>query len=189
LLARARAGAVVLARRVPVRSGRARLACGLLLVAAAAFVAWPRYSEVPATKGMSRTAARALLLDSSLEEGRVTQVFHDTVPVGAVVASVPDAGSRTRRGTGIALQISRGPQFVEVPKVTGMPLADAKAALEKAGFRLRGMRDAYSRTRKGSIVEQTPARNEKAPRGSAVDVVVSKGSRPRPAATARPSAR
>lgn len=59
--------------------------------------------------GMSRIEAEQALSDAGLVVGRVTENYSDSVPQGAVISQIPGAGSRVKRGTTVALEVSLGP--------------------------------------------------------------------------------
>src|SRR5262249_18406522 len=66
------------------------------------------------------------------------------------------------------------------PKVVGKSLARATTALEKAGFVLGAKKERFDvGSSAGTVIEQNPASGE-APKGSPVDLVVSKGPPPTP---------
>jgi|GEM_PF-2682645 len=65
---------------------------------------------------------------------------------------------------------------VMVPDVTGIPVADAEAAIESAGLTVGDIRNRRSETvPKRSVIEQTPAAGTDVQEGDAVDLVVSSG--------------
>jgi len=63
----------------------------------------------------------------------VTQDFNDTVPNNTVISINPTG--QAPQGSTITIDVSKGPQFVKVPKIDrGTPVADAEAALTAAGL-------------------------------------------------------
>jgi beta-lactam-binding protein with PASTA domain/predicted Ser/Thr protein kinase len=60
----------------------------------------------------------------------------DDVASGNVIASIPVAGTRADEGTTVTLDVSTGPQEVEVPTLTGMTQAQAAQALNAIGLQL-----------------------------------------------------
>ncbi|MFE3290731.1 Stk1 family PASTA domain-containing Ser/Thr kinase [Rhodococcus sp. NPDC059234] len=58
------------------------------------------------------------------------------VAKGNVIASIPVAGSKADEGTTVTLDVSSGPEQVEVPKLTGMSQAQASQALNAVGLTL-----------------------------------------------------
>ncbi len=56
---------------------------------------------------------------------------------GTVAAQSLPEGSRAAEGDTVTLTVSKGPALVEVPDVTGETTADARTALEDAGFEVK----------------------------------------------------
>ena len=59
---------------------------------------------------------------------------HPQIPAGHVISSDPIAGKRLPVGSEISLVVSTGVPILSVPNVMGMAPADARIALEEAGF-------------------------------------------------------
>jgi len=67
-------------------------------------------------------------------------------------------------------------QRVEVPDVVGLSLQEARGRLDGAGLELGSQTEAVSSgTAAGAVVEQDPAADSEAERGTAVDVIISTG--------------
>jgi eukaryotic-like serine/threonine-protein kinase len=103
----------------------------------------------------------------------VVEAPDDDTAEGLVSAQSPDPGIQADRGSTVQITISTGPDVVAVPDVTGMEAADARAALEEAGFRPRGVaRDTAEPSEEGVVLEQDPAGATEAERGSSVTIYV-----------------
>ena len=85
--------------------------------------------EIP--DGADFAAVEAALAAVQLEAGR-EEVFSETVPAGQVISVRPAPGTQLERGSGVAVQVSKGPDRVAVPDLTGMSLEEAEAALAAA---------------------------------------------------------
>jgi serine/threonine-protein kinase len=60
---------------------------------------------------------------------------HDQVAAGSVIATNPVEGALFSEGSSVALTVSTGPVTnITIPDVSGMPRAEAEAALREAGF-------------------------------------------------------
>ena len=154
----------------------------LALLAAGLGVAWaagvfgPPSAIVPDVVGKSRAEAQAILTDEGFVVGAVTEDFSDTIPAGAVMTQSPAAKSSAKKGSAISLVISKGPNLVEVPKVIGLPEADAFKALEAQGFSPQALPSEFNKdVAQGVVFKQTPDAGAKAPKGSVVSYVVSRG--------------
>jgi beta-lactam-binding protein with PASTA domain len=67
-----------------------------------------RWSTVPDVREMSVDRARALLTQANLEVGKQMARFHETIPVGYVIAQNPEPDKKLARGTPIDLVVSKG---------------------------------------------------------------------------------
>jgi beta-lactam-binding protein with PASTA domain/tRNA A-37 threonylcarbamoyl transferase component Bud32 len=96
---------------------------------------------IPQVNGRSVDQAKATLAQAGLvgEPGR--QSFSDDVDKGEVISVYSLDQNPVRSGVGgapgskVGLEISKGPDLVAVPKVTDLTRDEAKAELDKAGFK------------------------------------------------------
>src|ERR671918_1659008 len=106
-------------------------------------------------------------------EVSVVEAPDDDTPEGLVSAQSPDPGIEADRGSTVQITISTGPDVVPVPDVVGMEAPDARAALEEAGFRPRGVaQDTTDPDEEGVVLDQDPPGTTEAERGSTVTIVV-----------------
>ena len=135
----------------------------------------PERYTVPTLAGTSLAEATNQITGASLALGKVTEAFDEEVPEGQVVASDPEAGTSLKRGSVVALTVSKGRQPVTVTNFTGKPLDTAKNTLGKAGLVVEVAGEENSDTvRSGSILSQDPSGGTLF-KGDKVTVVVSKG--------------
>ena len=120
--------------------------------------------SVPDVRSRSRGDAVALVQRTGLRASTL-DVFSDTVPAGTVVDQAP-SGGLAPLGSTVALQVSKGPDVVEVPDVRGDRPGTAERKLREAG--LVGVRvDGPFST--GSVVYNTdPGPGSRVRRGSRV---------------------
>ena len=155
----------------------------IALIATAAWGAWtyviPHSHAVPSVVGSTVQEASRQLNDL----GFTVVVAHgqyDAAPKGTVLSVDPAQGTSLREGSTVTLVPSLGPPPVLVPDLTGMTLDKATAALQVQGLARGDVKQVYDDTiLDGSVVRQAPA-DGRAPRGSAVDLWVSKGHAPVP---------
>jgi beta-lactam-binding protein with PASTA domain len=133
--------------------------------------AGPGDAAVPTVSGMPQDEAEQALEDAGFQT-RVERVFSDDVRNGRVVATSPPAGTTLERGSEVTLQVSRGPEQVEVPDVTGDSEDNARSALEGAGLRVGEITREQSGEAPGTVIEQSPAAGEQVDKGDAVDLTV-----------------
>jgi serine/threonine-protein kinase len=133
--------------------------------------AGPGDAAVPTVAGMPQDEAEQALEDAGFQS-RVERVFDDEVRNGRVVGTSPPAGTTLERGSEVTLQVSRGPEKVEVPDVTGDSEDNARSALEGAGLRVGEITREESDEAPGTVIEQSPAAGEQVAKGAAVNLTV-----------------
>ena len=128
---------------------------------------------VPNLVGMTQADARTALTSAGLTAGTIKQESSMTVPAGNVMSQNPTAGVSVMPGSSVALVISRGPQHVTVPEVTGVAQVYAEAAIRNTGLVVGTVTQEYSTTvPAGSVIRQTPVSGSSVERGSMVDLVI-----------------
>jgi beta-lactam-binding protein with PASTA domain len=131
--------------------------------------------DVPTLKGKDLSAAKKLLKEH-LAVGQVERRYSNTVAVGIVMQSQPDAGQALGPGTEVDLVVSKGPPPVPVPNLVGSSLDDARATLDDLDLRLTQADQKYSENYdEGIIMSQDPGEGAQLQRGSTISVVVSLG--------------
>ncbi len=176
------------------RRGLLLAICAILAIAATAWGAWtyliPHSHPVPTLIGVSMNDASQQLHDLGFTV-RVVDGTYAPQPKGTVLSTDPVEGTSLREGAVVTLVPSLGPPPVPVPTVTGSTQGAATKSLESAGLRVGQVHQAYSDTvAEGDVIKQSPA-NGDAPRGSAVELWVSKGHAPVavPAVIGKPQAK
>jgi eukaryotic-like serine/threonine-protein kinase len=132
----------------------------------------PPTTEVPDVRGRSRDDAVATLTDAKLKP-RVVEVNSEK-PEDTVIAQDPKPGDTVEEGTTVRINVSAGPKPIGVPSVLGQPFESASATLQAAGFAV-ARRDADSNQPGGTVIDQSPAGGETAPRGATITLTVSRG--------------
>ena len=100
----------------------------------------------------------------------------DQVPPGQVLEQNPPADRQVDEGTAVDIVLSQAPAPVTVPRLDGLTVAGAQAALEAIGLRLGDQSTENSETvNDGLIISQSPAAGQEVPKDTAVDIVVSAG--------------
>jgi beta-lactam-binding protein with PASTA domain len=184
-----RATTVTIPRARSPRARRARrirvVALAALVLAAVGAAAWagwvyavPHYTNVPSVVGLTQQQAVARLDRAGLKIRVGPPVFSPTVESGLIVETRPPPGARVRTRSDVTLFISKGPELLSVPTVTGRAEAAATKAIRDAGFEPRVRREFSDSVREGRVVSQSPDPGQKFERGSRVTIVVSKGPAP-----------
>ncbi|MFG2962468.1 MULTISPECIES: Stk1 family PASTA domain-containing Ser/Thr kinase [unclassified Streptomyces] len=168
-------------RRSGSRRGLITLLAALLVVLGAGTGVWyinsGQFTKVPPLLAKTEAQATARLKEAGLDVRTVEHAYSDTVKRGTVISTDPAAGRRIRSNDSVTLTISDGPETVNVPDVQGRTLARARALLKADGL-APGMvtREFSDSVPKGSVISTDPGIGTKRHTGSAIALVVSKGS-------------
>src|SRR5690606_13890512 len=87
------------------------------------------------------------------------------------------AGQRAPLGSTITVFVSKGPEPVEIPDVTGLPQAEAAARLGRAGFEVTSVEEPSDSVPAGNVIRTQPPAGELLIPGETVTLVVSSGPR------------
>ena len=133
---------------------------------------------VPDVVGRTEQEARTAITGAGLTVGAVTNDYSPTVESGRVISSDPKAGQSINHSSAVALVVSKGRRPATVPDVRGMTVADATAALRKAGLVVGTTTEDYSDSvESGKVISSNPAAGASGHfYGDSVSIVVSKGS-------------
>lgn len=126
---------------------------------------------IPEVVGQSPQQGAQVLADAGFVASvSSTQEFSDEEK-GTIARTDPPAGTSAQPGANVAVTIvvSKGPDLVEVPAVTGKPTGEATTVLEAAGFKVQ-VTTVF--TTLGLVAEQSPGAGTTAKRGSTVTVKV-----------------
>ncbi|MFJ8359701.1 Stk1 family PASTA domain-containing Ser/Thr kinase [Streptomyces sp. NPDC093984] len=136
-----------------------------------------QFTKVPPLLAKTEAEARARLKKAGLEVKQVKHAYSDTVERGTVISTDPAVGSRIRSHDAVTLTLSDGPETVQVPDLKGYPLDQAQARLKKDGLVPGMVTQAFSAdVPKGSVIGTDPEAGTERHGGSAIALVVSKGS-------------
>jgi len=127
---------------------------------------------IPTLKGLKSAEAIAALKQAGLVPD--VHEIQSNVSADTVTASDPKDGTEVVVGTKVRINISSGPTPVAVPDVRSQSIDQATSTLNGLGFKVN---PTYvdSNEPQNSVVEQSPAPNASAPKGSTISLTVSKG--------------
>ena len=135
----------------------------------------PALIKAPGLIGMALSEAKLRIETAKLVLGKVVEENSPEAKVGNVISQSWAEGSEIKVGTAVDLVVSKGVGMIAVPSVVGRSLSKAKDELQKAGFTVGNLKSRSDEDHSdGLILEQTPAANQKAPKGSPVDLVVNR---------------
>ena len=124
----------------------------------------PRPIPVDDMTGEPFATAREALRDAGFEVAVVGREFSDTVDRGSVLSQDPRRGTGFR-GDRVELVVSKGPELVEVPGLTGLSSAAATAQLEALGLEVDEVKF-FSDS--DTVVRQSPGSGELVAPGTTV---------------------
>jgi len=132
--------------------------------------------QVPSVLGLDMDHAIEILQSAGLEAVQSETKPDPKARMGTVTAQNPPPDASVKQGRRVYLTVSGGEVLVQVPKLRGLSVRDARFALERAGLYLGVVNYAASETLfENTIIEQSFSSGEKIPKGSAVGVIVSSG--------------
>jgi serine/threonine-protein kinase len=134
--------------------------------------------DAPNFKNMTfEEAQRAAEEDYDIKIKMGDEVISEDVEKGRIVSQDPVAGTKIKTGSTITVNISKGLGEGEVPDLSGKDLSDLEAYLSAAGFTLGSVKERASDEPEGTVLNQDPAPGSNLEKGSAINVVVSDGSK------------
>lgn len=120
--------------------------------------AGPTIRTVPETEGLSPHGAGHQLGRAGILVAESRFTHHDSISLGAVVRTIPPAGTQVERDSDVILEISAGPEPQEVPSIVGQTEEAARRALRDRGFAVVVTSDFVGSNgpRIGSVTAQSP---------------------------------
>ena len=136
----------------------------------------PERYQIPNLEKLTIDAATKLLTSLPLDPPVIEEVFNEKIPKGYVIGTEPKAGSQVKRGAGIKIIVSKGIEQVPLNNFIGKIGEEALNTLVEAGFKVVP-KYSYSETvPSGAVISQEPNTEKEYPKGSKVNIVISKGS-------------
>ncbi|WP_406167242.1 Stk1 family PASTA domain-containing Ser/Thr kinase [Streptomyces canus] len=127
--------------------------------------------DVPDVTGEDLADARADLTEAGLKVKIATTRVNSEYDAGQVAKQTPVGDSQAADGDTVTLTISKGPEMIEVPDVTGDSVDDAKTDLEAAGFQVdedRGLLGLFG----DKVKKQSVKGGDTAPKGSTITITI-----------------
>jgi serine/threonine-protein kinase len=147
----------------------------------------PEQVEVPDVTGVSEDEARNRLEEAGLRVETQERETADEDP-GTVLEQDPAAGTAVDAGSAVTLTLAKAPPDVAVPDLLNQTEADARTALEDAGFEVRRVRQVVTDPNQvGRVIDQSPDPGEQRPRGSRVTITVGRAAAPSPTPSPSPT--
>ncbi|PWI43399.1 Stk1 family PASTA domain-containing Ser/Thr kinase [Streptomyces sp. ICBB 8177] len=139
------------------------------------YVGAGQFTNVPAVLAIPKAQAEQKLRAAGLGVS-VSEDYSATVAKGDVISTDPGPGGRIRGNGTVHVVVSRGVRHVDVPKVAGEPLDQARKSVKAAGLTPGTVAKAFSDTvPAGSVVSTDPPGGTPRSTGDAIAFTVSKG--------------
>lgn len=134
-----------------------------------------RYS-IPMVAQLTVEAAIKVLSSIPIAEPVVQQIFSEKIPKGYVISSEPVMGTKVKRGAGIKLVVSKGIEQIPLINFVNKSGEEALNTLTTAGFKVTPKYEFSETVPAGAVISQNPSEVKSYPKGSALSLVISKGS-------------
>lgn len=131
-----------------------------------------RQLQVPSVVGLAQIVAEDAIEKAGLELGDVKEQESQSAR-GAVLQTLPAAGTPVAPSTRIDLVVSSGPPAINAPDVVGQPYASARAMLEQVGLKVGDVTtDSLSTATSQTVISQTPAAGSRIAPGAKVSLSI-----------------
>jgi serine/threonine-protein kinase len=134
---------------------------------------------VPDLVGKDVLDVLEMLSDLGLNTRVKGTVYSDRVPKNHVIDQDPEAGTAIKRGRDVKIRVSRGPEIIIMPNLSGLSLQQGRILLKENGLcqgTIAEMHDA--RNAADQIMGQYPTPGETVSRQTCTDLLVSRGPAP-----------
>jgi len=135
--------------------------------------------ETPNVVGTSLAEALEVVGATGLELKPDGWEYHPLVEENHIISQRPAPGRVVKSTRKLYVIISRGNRLIRLPDLAGKPLREAEIALERAGLQSGRTSRTYYPARRDTVVAQDPKAGQYAPKGSPVNLLVSRGISPR----------
>ncbi len=134
-----------------------------------------RTEAVPRVLGLELEEAAQLLAEVGIIASDTDVVSHPSIPRGSIVWQDPPPGVAVPLGTGVALSLSRGPQPIPIPDVSGYEQELARRLIEASGLTVARIDTTIAPRERGVVVNTRPPAGVSRLPGDGVTLFVSVG--------------
>ncbi len=133
-----------------------------------------KYVSIPKLDNLSANQATASLKSLGLKISKVKYYWHPTIPKGTAIG-VETSQKELPEGSTVVLKVSNGVKKEQIPDVIGDSYVKAKRALQELGFVINDVKRIEDKNEdKGDIVLGIQPQSGEYPRGTKIDLVLSK---------------
>jgi eukaryotic-like serine/threonine-protein kinase len=153
----------------------------LVVLGVAAWAVWtyvvPHTAIVPRLEGRPVEQAQRVAVARGFDFDISRREFSNVEP-GLVISQSVRAGQEAEEGSVLSVVVSKGPEFVDVPSVVGLPRSRAEEEIRDARLTVGNVDEVYdNQAPKGTVIEQNPAEGQLEV-DEPVDLTVSRGREP-----------
>lgn len=139
----------------------------------------PEKFAVPEVRGKTLDVVTSEIEQLGLKLGTTKSVYDSEISEGLVISATPETGTLLDPDSSIDLTLSKGPEPIAIPSVTGKTESEAKAALTAAGFSSFEVTHAYSMTvSQDKVISTSPKAGEKRVPSATITIKISDGPPP-----------
>ncbi len=133
---------------------------------------------VPDVKGQTLAVAKQKLEDKKLRVD-IAEMYDSNVPTGEIVKQDPEGGSKVKEERLVTIYVSKGSEEISMPELKSIQQSAAEEKLKSVGLKLGVVTEEFSSQPSGRVIGQDPRAGTKISKNQVVDLVISKGERPR----------
>jgi serine/threonine-protein kinase len=131
--------------------------------------------KVPEIVGKSEAEAEAELTGVGLLMA-ISSTENSDIAEGTILRILPEAGTPVKKGSSVNVVVSAGQVQLRVPSLIGQTVESAETVLANNNLIKGVVTEEFSESvPKGQIISHEPAANAEAPKGSAINLLISKG--------------
>lgn len=135
-----------------------------------------KFTEVPKLIDLNLEQAQALAEKNGLTIEVEREEYSELYAAGKIISQDPPPGAEVEKGTTITVVVSKGERPVEVPELIGKSEIEAGRILGELGLRIGEITYDHSEDfPEGVILSQEPTAGVQVRKGTAIDIVISKG--------------
>ena len=140
------------------------------------YVKHSKMTKVPNVVGMNFNDAKQILDETGLDVKQGDIRYDEAKSVGQVLEQNPQADQQVKVGRRIYLVVCGGEQLVEVPKLSGRSIRDARYTVEQRNLQIGNIVKKYSNLYpEDVIISQVIQPGSRVKKNTKIDVIVSQG--------------
>jgi beta-lactam-binding protein with PASTA domain len=129
--------------------------------------------SVPYLSGVNYEQGVSIIKKIGLAIAKVDSVFSDSVEIGKIIETIPEADAEVKKGDGIRVVLSKG-LIKRMPNIVGQQLSRAQVILERNGLVIGKIEEVQGSGSKGTIIVQSPEPERIVESGDTVTLIVIK---------------